>query len=281
MKIAFLSGKGGTGKTLAAVNLACVAESCLYVDCDVEEPNGHLFLKPAIPARAEVSVSVPVIALEKCSGCRVCVQFCRFGALAFVNGKPLLTQSVCHSCGGCAYLCPVKAISESPRAIGAIEHGRSGEIDVRTGILNPGEVSGVPIIRELLADIGADDPLVLTDCPPGAACAVMECVREADLCVLVAEPTRYGAHNLGMVDELCDEFHKPRVAVLNKCMEGIDNPSEAYCRERGIPIIAHIPFDEELGRLNSVGIPAVTKLPRIKALFEGILQQLTKGVDRT
>jgi len=279
MKIAFLSGKGGTGKTLVSVNLACVAESCSYVDCDVEEPNGHLFLKPASPTRTEVSVSVPVIDPDKCLGCRICVRFCRFGALAFVNGKPLLTQSVCHSCGGCAYLCPAKAISESPRAIGAIECGRSGEIDVLTGILNPGEVSGVPIIRELLADIDADDPITLIDCPPGAACAVMECVREADLCVLVAEPTLYGAHNLGMVDALCDEFHKPRVAVLNKCMEDVDNPSEATCRERGIPIVALIPFDEELGRFNSVGLPAATRLPWIKALFKELLDRLTKGVD--
>lgn len=280
MKIAFLSGKGGTGKTLVSVNLACVAERCLYVDCDVEEPNGRLFLEPASPARTEVSVSVPVIDTNKCLGCRICVQFCRFGALAFVNGKPLLTQSVCHSCGGCSYLCPVKAISESPRTIGAIERSSSGEIDVRTGILNPGEVSGVPIIRELLAGIGADDPLTLIDCPPGAACAVMECVREADLCVLVAEPTRYGAHNLGMVDELCEAFLKPRVAVLNKCMEDVDNPSEAYCRERGIPIVALIPFDEELGRLSSVGVPAATRLPWVKAQFQELLGRLTKGVDR-
>ena len=280
MKIAFLSGKGGTGKTLVSVNLACVAERCSYVDCDVEEPNGHLFLEPASPVRTDVSVSVPVIDPNKCLGCRVCVQFCRFGALAFVNGKPLLTQSVCHSCGGCAYLCPAEAISESPRAIGAIERGRSGEIDVRTGILNPGEVSGVPIIRELLAGIDADDPLTLIDCPPGAACAVMECVREADLCVLVAEPTRYGAHNLGMVDELCEAFLKPRVAVLNKCMEDVDNPSEAYCRERKIPIVSLIPFDEELGRLSSVGVPAATRLPWVKAQFKELLDRLTKGVDR-
>ena len=277
MKIAFLSGKGGTGKTLVAVNLACVAERCSYVDCDVEEPNGHLFLKPTSPARSEVSVSMPVIDREQCLGCRICVQFCRFGALAFVNGKPLLTPPVCHACGGCAYLCPVKAISEIPRAIGAIERGRSGEIDMHTGILNPGEVSGVPIIRELLKGIDADGPLALIDCPPGAACAVMECVREADLCVLVAEPTLYGAHNLGMVDALCDEFHKPRVAVLNKCMDGVANPSEAYCRERGIPIVAQIPFDEALGRLNSVGVPVARKLPWVKALFEALLDRLAKG----
>lgn len=280
MKIAFLSGKGGTGKTLVAVNLACAAERCLYVDCDVEEPNGHLFLEPAAPARSEVSVSIPAIDPEKCLGCRVCVQFCRFGALAFVKGKPLLTQTICHSCGGCAYLCPAKAITESPRAIGAIERGLSGGIDVRTGILNPGEVSGVPIIRELLAGVGADAPLTLMDCPPGAACAVMECVREADLCVLVAEPTRYGVHNLRMVDELCEGFHKPRVAVLNKCMEGVGNPSEAYCRERGIPVVAQIPFHEELGRLNSVGVPVATRLPWANTLFRDLLDRLTKGADR-
>ncbi|MEA5067698.1 MAG: ATP-binding protein [Christensenellaceae bacterium] len=280
MKIAFLSGKGGTGKTLVAVSLARAARRCLYADCDVEEPNGHLFLEPASPARFEVTVFVPVIDPEKCLGCRVCVRFCRFGALAFVNGKPLLTQPVCHACGGCAHLCPAGAITERPRAIGVLERGFSGEIDGLTGLLTPGEVSGVPIIRELLAGIGANAPLALIDCPPGAACAVMECVREADLCVLVAEPTRYGVHNLQMVDELCGEFHKPRVAVMNKCMEGIDNPSEAYCRERGISIAARIPFDSELGRLSSVGVPAATRLPWAKALFGNLLNRLTKEADR-
>jgi MinD superfamily P-loop ATPase len=216
MKIAVLSGKGGTGKTLVSVNLSIAAGRCAYVDCDVEEPNGRLFLNPADPVVSQVTVAVPAIDPAKCLGCRICVQFCRFGALAFVNGKPLLNQTVCHACGGCQYLCPVKAIGEAPRPIGEIERGASGEIDVRTGVLHPGEVSGVPIIRELMAGLDGSEPLVILDCPPGAACSVMECVREADLCVLVAEPTRYGEDNLRMVDELCQTLGKPRSRCSTK-----------------------------------------------------------------
>jgi len=276
MKIAILSGKGGTGKTLVAVNLAAVAGRCTYLDCDVEEPNGHLFLNPENLTSAKVSVLNPRIDPDKCLGCRVCVQFCRFGALAFVNGKPLLTQSVCHACGGCAYLCPAKAISETPREIGAIERGTHGAIDVRTGILNPGEVSGVPIIRELLSYKDEETATVFIDCPPGTACTAMECVRQADLCMLVAEPTLYGAHNLQMADELCEVFQKPRVAVLNKCLEGMENPSEAYCVKQAIPIVARIPFDEALGRLNSFGLIATNQLPWVKSLFADLLDRLGK-----
>ncbi|MGJ4851067.1 4Fe-4S binding protein [Bacillota bacterium Meth-B3] len=280
MKIAILSGKGGTGKTLVAVNLSAVAGRCTYLDCDVEEPNGHLFLNPENLSRTEVSVYNPLIDPDKCLGCRVCVQFCRFGALAFVNGKPLLTQSVCHGCGGCAYLCPAKAITEKPRGIGVIERGTHGEIDVRTGILNPGEVSGVPIIRELLAMPHADASTVFVDCPPGTACTAMECVRQADLCVLVAEPTLYGAHNLAMADELCEAFQKPRVAVLNKCLEGAHNPSEAYCAAQAIPIVARIPFDEALGKLNSLGLIATGQLPWAKSLFTDLHDRLRKEAAR-
>lgn len=280
MKIAVLSGKGGTGKTLVAVNLSAVAGPCMYMDCDVEEPNGHLFLNPENLSRTEVSVLNPRIDPNKCLGCRVCVHFCRFGALAFVNGKPLLTQSVCHACGGCAYLCPAKAITETPRGIGVIERGTHGEIDVRTGILNPGEVSGVPIIRELLSYKDEASTDVFIDCPPGTACTAMECVRQADLCVLVAEPTLYGAHNLAMADELCEAFQKPRVAVLNKCLEGVENPSEAYCAKRAISIVARIRFDEALGRLNSFGLIATNQLPWVKLLFTDLLDRLRKEAAR-
>lgn len=276
MKIVILSGKGGVGKTLVAVNLAASSGRCAYLDCDVEEPNGRLFLKAESPTRTDVNVMTPEIHADKCMGCRACVQFCRFGALAFVNGKPLLARSVCHSCGGCAYLCPADAISEHPRAIGAIERARVDEIDVRTGILNPGEVSGVPIIRALLADLPTDKP-VLVDAPPGTACAAMECVRAADLCVLVAEPTIYGAHNLAMAAELCTVLQKPCVAVLNKCVGG-ENPSEAYCMENGISIVAHIPFDETLGRLNSVGGVAVREIEWMKTLFSDLRDRLSGEV---
>ncbi len=277
MKIAILSGKGGTGKTFVAVNLASVAGACTYLDCDVEEPNGRLFLKPQNVCETEVVHMMPQIDAAKCVGCRACVQFCRFGALAFIGKKPLLAEKVCHACGACAYICPVNAISETQYAIGVIERGTANSIDVRTGRLNIGEASGVPIIRALLdgADMEED---ILIDSPPGTACAAMECVRAADLCVLVAEPTIYGAHNLAMAAELCEVLQKPRVVVLNKCVEG-GNPSEKYCVEHGIPIVSRIPYDAALGRIGSDGSVAVRRLAWVKALFEQLLADLRRAVD--
>lgn len=273
MKIAVMSGKGGTGKTLVAVNLAAAGGRCVYADCDVEEPDGRLFLNPGGIVRREVGVNVPAVDAEKCLGCRVCVQFCRFGALAFVSGKPLLTPGVCHGCGGCATLCPVRAISEQMRPIGAIERGDSGEIRVATGVLNPGEASGVPLIHALLSELDGAETVFL-DCPPGVSCAAMACARAADLVVLVAEPTRYGAENLKMADELCAGLGKRRVAVLNKRMPGAADPSEVYCEAAGIPVAARIPYDPELARLNALGILVSEKLPWVKALFRELRERL-------
>ena len=195
MKIAVLSGKGGTGKTFVAVNLACSARETHYIDCDVEEPNGHLFLKPRDIREEGVCVMTPVFDEKKCTGCRVCVDFCRYNALALVQGKVLHFKEVCHSCGGCVLLCPEEAVEYATRNIGMIREGRSGDVNVMTGILDTGEVSGVPVVRALCERLPSAGVSVI-DCPPGSACLVMESIKDADYCVMVSEPTAFGAHDL-------------------------------------------------------------------------------------
>lgn len=274
MKIAVLSGKGGAGKTLVAVNLAVAAQRAVYADCDVEEPNGHLFFQPQRIESESVEVDIPVIDFEKCTACRKCVDFCRFNALAMIAGKVMVFEEICHSCGGCQLVCPEKAIHENKRSIGTVQTGDDGDIMVLTGMLNPGEAAGVPIIKEILKKIPSRGK-VLIDCPPGSACSVMESIQEADYCVLVAEPTIFGRDNLAMIHELVTIFEKPAGLLLNKVTEG-ENPSQSYAKENNLPILGSIPFDRELASINASGKIVSREMPEYKTFFHELLQKIEK-----
>lgn len=276
MNIAVLSGKGGTGKTLISVNLAAAAKNSVYVDCDVEEPNGHLFFKPKDVREEKISVKIPVVENKLCNGCRKCVDFCKYNALAYIKDRLIIFDDICHSCGGCTMLCPEKALTEEYKAIGKLQKGISDDVKVYTGILNTGEASGIPIIKRLLDDSReASENITLIDCPPGSACIVMESIKDADYCVLVAEPTLFGVHNLNMVYELVKLFNKPFGVVLNKCLEG-ENLAEKFCLENNIRILGRIPFDSELGELNSNAEIAVRKNEKYRELFSELLTAVTK-----
>jgi MinD superfamily P-loop ATPase len=278
MRIAVLSGKGGTGKTLVSVSLAAATKASTYIDCDVEEPNGHLFFKPENIQEEEVSVWIPKVDEKLCSGCRKCVDFCKFNALAYIKDKLIVFEEVCHSCGGCIMFCPEKALTEKEKVIGKIQKGTSDQVTVYTGILNTGEASGTPIIKKLLSENKPQaDKQTFIDCPPGSACIVMESIMDADYCILVAEPTMFGVHNLNMVYELVKLFNKPFGVLLNKCLEG-ENPAEKFCLERNIKILGRIPFDNELGILNSNAEIAVRKSEKYRAMFSSLLETVKKEV---
>lgn len=284
MKIAVLSGKGGTGKTLVSVNLAASAKESTYIDCDVEEPNGHLFFKPKDIKSEDINIKIPSVDYNLCNGCRKCVEFCKFNALAYIKNKVMVFDDVCHSCGGCMLFCPEKAISEKDKKIGEVQKGIYGDVTVISGMLNTGEASGVPIIKKLLSyDIEnngntAGGKLTFIDCPPGSACVVMESIKDADYCVLVAEPTIFGVHNLEMVYELVKLFHKLHGVVLNKCMDG-ENPAEKFCLDRNINILGKIPFESELGTLNSNALITVRENKKYKDMFSDILHKITEEVQ--
>ncbi len=278
MRIAVLSGKGGTGKTLVSVNLAAALKESAYIDCDVEEPNGHLFFKPEGVQEEEVAVKIPKVDSELCNGCRKCVEFCNFNALAHIS-ELIVFEEVCHSCGGCLLVCPESALSEKDKAIGRIQRGVSGQVDVHTGILNTGEASGIPIIKNLISKENLQwEKHTVIDCPPGSACIVMESIKDADYCILVAEPTLFGVHNLNMVYELVRLFRKPFGVVLNKCLEE-ENPAERFCMEKNIKILGRIPFDSELGKLNSNGEIAVNMNEKYREMFVSLLDMVTKEVQ--
>ncbi len=277
MKIAVLSGKGGTGKTLVSVNMAASAGKSTYADCDVEEPNGHLFFKPDKVVSRAVSIKIPYADAERCNGCRKCVDFCKFNALAYIQNRLIEFDEVCHSCGGCVLICPEKALSEDKKGIGEVRSGISENVSVVTGILNIGEASGIPIIKDILNQIDKTEGNVFIDCPPGSACIVMESIKNADYCILVAEPTLFGVHNLNMVYDLVRLFKKPCGVVLNKCMEG-ENPSEEFCLANGIRILARIPYDKELGTMNSNAHIVARESKKYRDLFSSLIQVVTMEV---
>lgn len=300
MKIACLSGKGGAGKTMAAVNLAAAAGRGVYIDCDVEEPNGRLFLKPEGVKEITVSSMLPEFDGKKCTGCKKCVEFCRFHALMYVKEKPMVFSEVCHSCGGCMLVCPEGAVSKKPKPVGKLEIGTSRGFQVVTGILNLGEASGVPVIREALTQgeriargeqgTGKGEPasgealdkktalehreeLMVMDCPPGSACSVMESVMDADFCILVAEPTAFGFHNFQMVHQLVTLLGKKCGVVINKQEERYE-PLENFCQQQKLPVLARIPYDPRIGGWIAAGQVIVEQDPELRALFVRILKQI-------
>ena len=277
MKIAVLSGKGGTGKTFVSVNLAVAAQSATYIDCDVEEPNGNLFLKPENVTVTTVHTLLPDFDADKCNGCRKCVDFCHFNALAFIKGKPRVFAEICHSCGGCVLVCPTGAVTEHKHPVGRIEHGAYGKLTVVTGILNLGEASAVPVIRAALADgFKGEGPMVI-DCPPGSGCPVLESVSASDYCVLVAEPTAFGLHNLQMVVEMVKLLKKPCGIVINK-MEYPYEPLEDFCRQSGIPVLCRIPYSETLARLNAAAQIAYEHDESTRMLFDTLFKRIEAEV---
>jgi len=278
VKIAILSGKGGTGKTLVSVNLSVAAKKSLYIDCDVEEPNGHLFFKPKYITSSEVTIKMPYVDQKLCIGCRACVDFCKFNAIAYIYNKTLFFEDICHSCGGCMLVCPNNAINEREKVIGKIETGFYEDVKVMTGILNPHEVSGVPIIKTLIDNSKKETLLTFIDCPPGSACIVMESIKDADFCLLVAEPTIFGVHNLNMVRELVELFNKPYGVILNKCVNEI-NPAEQYCIDNNIKVLGKIPYNNEIGFFNSNGQIIVKKSEEYHNLFTSLLNTIIKEIN--
>ncbi len=273
MQVAVLSGKGGTGKTLLSVNLSYLANNSVYVDCDVEEPNGLLYYQLENTNVEELSRKIPSIDHDKCIGCKKCTEFCKFNALAYIMGKVQVFEELCHSCGGCKLVCPVDAIEEKDKSIGRIKSGMYEDTMVYSGELNIGEQSGVTIISGLLKKVKNSTKEVFVDSPPGNGCSVMESIGDADYCLLVAEPSIFGLHNLNMVYNLAKVFEKKIGLVINKATD--NDLIRDFAKENDIKIVGEIPMDLELGRLNSNG-EIVAKVKKYETIFRSILKNIHK-----
>lgn len=249
MNIAVLSGKGGTGKTTVSTNLA-LALKANYIDCDVEEPNGFLFLKPTVDTKEKVMVEYPIIDDNKCTNCGACVKACQFNALAKVKDDIMLFQKLCHGCGACEIACKYGAITYGERETGKVEKGSVRDINCSRGVLNISEPMAVPVIRELLNGLSKETNLI--DCPPGTSCNVVNSLKYADGAILVTEPSEFGLHDLKMAVELVKMYDIPFGIVINKD-DGKDNIVKKYCKEENIELIGTIPYDKATAVLYSKG----------------------------
>ena len=252
MIISVASGKGGTGKTTVATNLALSIGKIQFIDCDVEEPNANIFLNTKINDQEEVSVKIPEIDKKKCNYCGKCSDFCAYNALAVVPSNVLVFSELCHSCGGCFLLCPNNAINWNNRVVGRIEHGKIKEIDFYQGILNIGEMQVIPLIKELKRKINRENNVII-DVPPGTSCPVIESLFGSDFCILVTEPTPFGLHDLKLAIKVVRHLKIPFGVIINR--DGIgNNEVEKYCNKERISILLKIPERKEIAHLYSKGI---------------------------
>ena len=278
MNIAIASGKGGTGKTTVAVSLAYYlatsGQSVQYLDCDVEEPNGHLFLKPRIESQRAATVMVPKIIDEKCTFCGECSAKCQYNALVSLpNIPPLVFPGLCHGCGLCIHVCPEGAIGEDKREIGLVEKGTgAGNITFVHGILNVGEAMAVPLIRQVKA-CSFDSRIHITDAPPGTACPLVATIGDADIVVMVTEPTPFGLHDLSIAVAVAEKLEIPLGIVINRAKDEFP-PLENYIKEHGLEVLARIPEDRKIAEHYSRGEIIIEALPEYIPIFHDLAMNI-------
>ena len=292
MVITVASGKGGTGKTLVSTSLALSMGGDLhFLDCDVEEPNGYIFLKPEINKTEKIYLPKPKIDIGKCTFCGKCSSACVYNAIAVikpseekkVRGSVLFFYELCHSCGACSLACPEKAIYEEPAEKGETETGIAKGISTFVqGRLKPGEANPVPVVKAVKKNV-KEDSLNVIDASPGTSCPVVQAVKGVDFCILVTEPTPFGLNDLTLAVEMNKKLGIPMGVIINRSDIG-DRKVEKYCKKENIPVLLSIPFKREIAVAYSKGIPMVESFPeyseKFKKIYKKICSIVKKGPER-
>ena len=276
MKLTIASGKGGTGKTTLATNLALVGAEMgrriAYIDCDVEAPNGHLFLNPEISGSKPVHLLIPQILEDACDQCGQCAQSCFFSALVWVGLKPLVFPELCHGCGACVLACPRHAIIERQRDIGIVETGMSGRVSFVHGKMNIGEAKSPPVIRAVRA-ASPDIEWQVIDAPPGTSCPVVAAAKDSDFVILVTEPTPFGLHDLKLAVATMRKLALPFGVVINRADIG-DDRVESYCEEEAIPLLLRIPDDRRIAEAYARGEMMIEAVPQMRVSLASLWDQV-------
>lgn len=285
MILSVASGKGGTGKTTIAVNLALSLEHVQLLDCDTEEPNAHLFVSPEIVQEKEAVILVPRVDEQRCTHCGTCAKVCAYNALAVIRpnderqGEVLLFEQLCHGCGACAMLCPQHAISEQPRMIGVVRSGAAGDMLFADGRLNIGEAMAPPLVRQVRQELQADRTVII-DAPPGTSCPVVAAVKGSEYCLLVTEPTPFGLSDLRAAVGVLRILGIPFGVVLNRSDIG-DEGVDRYCRENGIPVLMRIPFSREIAEHYAGGVPFSLRMPQYRQQFVELASSIEERIEHS
>lgn len=275
MIISIASGKGGTGKTTVATNLAFSLESDVrLLDCDVEEPNAHLFIKPEMESEETVTTPVPEIAEDKCTLCGKCCEICQFKAIVRIADTILPFTDLCHSCGGCFEVCPENAITETYRELGKLGKGNRNNIEFFHGRLRIGEAMAPPLIKKVRS-YAEENGLTIIDAPPGTSCPVISAMKDADFIILVTEPTPFGLHDLKLAAGAVRLLNIPCGIIVNRSDLG-DNRVNEFAEKENIPILMEIPFDRQIAESYSRGELVVENIPEWKEKFVNLYHDIEK-----